>query len=147
VQTVDVMPTVLDLLGVNAPGGLQGSSLAAAMTGGRIPQRPAFAEATNYGPERKALQDGRYKYVRVFPRAEPVAREIPVAVAEEEFFDLAADPQERTNLLAGGGPPLQELRSRLAAMVELNLSLRRAAPVESLDPETLRRLRSLGYIQ
>jgi hypothetical protein len=56
---------------------------------------------------------------------------------EEVGYDLARDPGER-RAVAGTGDPWDTLRRGLAERV--------AGPAVELDPETLRRLRSLGYL-
>ncbi|HEY3174514.1 MAG TPA: sulfatase [Candidatus Polarisedimenticolia bacterium] len=147
VQTIDVMPTLLEMLGLPAPPGIQGVSFARVFRGEPIVERHAFAEATNNGPERKTLRDGRYKYIKVFPRTDRTAREIPVPIPEEEFFDLETDPEERRSIMELGGPALDELRRQLSAIVALNMSRRSQAPEQVLDEETIRRLKALGYIQ
>jgi len=147
VQIIDVMPTVLELLGVVPPEGLQGVSFAPALRGEAIAARRAFAEAINYGPERKTLFDGGLKYIKVFPRADKPAREISAPVPDEELFDLTSDPGERRSILAGGGARLDQLRKDLQALVALNTARRGAAREQQLDEETIRRLKALGYIQ
>lgn len=147
VQLIDVMPTVLEMMDVTVPSGLQGASFAAVFRGGAIAARDAFAECTNCGPERKALHEGRFKYVRTFPRAEPPSHPIPVPVPDEEFFDLAADPGERRNLLDQGGADLDRLRRHLQAIVATNSARRGAVVEQELDEETVQRLKALGYIQ
>ena len=106
-----------------------------------------FAEATNYGPERKSVREGRLKYIRRFDRADRPARELPEPVPDEELFDLAADPGERRSLAASGGADLARLRGALDALVKLNLARRVSSPESELDEETIRRLKALGYIQ
>lgn len=147
VQLIDVMPTLLEMMHLPAPTGIQGASFASVFRGEPLPGRHAFAEATNNGPERKTIRDGRYKYIRRFPREGRTAREIPVPIPEEEFFDLDADPEERASILDRGGEILAELRRQLEAIVALNTTLRSAAPEQVLDEETIRRLKALGYIQ
>ncbi|HXI02685.1 MAG TPA: sulfatase, partial [Candidatus Saccharimonadales bacterium] len=146
VEIIDVMPTLLDLLHVPVPGDLQGVSLAAALSGGAVPERDAFSEATNYGPERKAIQDGRFKYIRTYPRTEKPAREIPVPVPPEELFDLEADPGERHSLLDAAPPALARLRAEMDALVKANQARRGKASDLRLDDETLERLKALGYV-
>src|SRR6185503_13592367 len=53
VQIIDVMPTILEMIGLPAPAGMQGVSFAGVFRGQPISERRAFAEAINYGPERK----------------------------------------------------------------------------------------------
>jgi arylsulfatase A-like enzyme len=144
---VDVMPTLLELMGVRGPAGMQGVSLVPALSGRAQPGRLTFAEATNYGPERKSVRDGRYKYIKQFDRADHPARDIPEAIPAEELFDLSADPDEHHSILAEGGGNLSRLRTALDALVKLNLARRVSSPDTDLDPETIRRLKALGYIQ
>jgi arylsulfatase A-like enzyme len=147
VMLVDVMPTLLDMMGVKGPEGMQGVSLLPALSGRPQPGRMTFAEATNYGPERKSVREGRLKYIRRFDRADQPARELPEPVPDEELFDLAADPGERRSLAASGGADLVRLRGALDALVKLNLARRVSSPESELDEETIRRLKALGYIQ
>ena len=90
VRRVDLMPTVLDLLGVAAPPGISGVSLVPLMTGAeRELGLDAYSEAMyplhHYGwSELRALRSGRYKVIDA-PRP--------------ELYDLDRDPaRERTNL-------------------------------------------------
>ena len=147
VQMIDIMPTLLEMIQLPAPQGMQGVSFARAFRGEPLTERHAFAEATNNGPERKTLRGGRYKYIKRFPRADKTAREIQATIPEEEFFDLSTDPEERSSILQRGGSILDELRRQLDAIVALNRTLRSAAPEQTLDEETIRRLKALGYIQ
>jgi len=88
VSTIDVCPTLCALAGVGmeevAPW-TEGHSLlpvAAGADRGAVPME--YAAEGSYAPL-VALREGRYKYVRC-------------ALDPEQFFDLEADPHERTNL-------------------------------------------------
>jgi len=91
VSHLDVMPTLLELCGLEAPAGLDGISLAASVTGGsRPPERPVFGQYSGnpgLGDIRRAVITRRHKYV-YDPRDEP------------ELFDLEADPLEMRNIAA-----------------------------------------------
>lgn len=69
VSHIDVVPTLLDLLGIDKPAYLEGRSLAALFSGGEVPGDDAvFAEVnfhTSYEPIR-SVRTERYKYVRYF---------------------------------------------------------------------------------
>lgn len=94
VRQVDLAPTVLELLGVEAPAGLDGVSLAAALDGGPVPA-PAVAyswsTAANRGLGLRAA--GRLKYV-----LDTTAWRSPAG--PETAWDLAAEPTEGAPLLA-----------------------------------------------
>ena len=63
VQLIDLMPTLLDEMDVEAPDGLQGQSLSALLRGeaGWV-ERPAFSEAPQF-VERKSLRTGTHRLI------------------------------------------------------------------------------------
>ena len=134
VQHIDLLPTVLDLVGEPAPGGLRGRSLRPLLvddTGG-WPERRLYAEALypryHFGwSELYALTTDRLRYI-LAPR--------------EELYDLIADPGERENLAAQRARTARDLRSALD-------DLRGTGPLQApagVSDDVLRRLRSLGYL-
>jgi len=138
VTLADLMPTILDLAGVEVPEGLRGISLRGALGGESPPRRDIYFEsiagALNYGwSELQGLRDGRWKLIDA-PR-------------EAELFDLHNDPLEQDNLASIEPARFQELKR---ALEELKLPLSgstaaEAAHDEVLDPETEALLISLGY--
>ncbi len=102
VSHLDVVPTVLDLLGVTVPDGLDGTSLAGSvLRGQQIPERPVFAQYSGNpttGDTRRCVVTGRYKYV--FDPADA-----------SELYDLETDPLEMSNLAED--PDYREIRERL----------------------------------
>ncbi len=90
VRIVDVMPTVLDLLGIERPAAVQGTSLRPALDGQRQ-ELLAFSETWyprfHYGwSELQAVRDGAFKFILAPTR---------------ELYDVARDPGEVNNLAAG----------------------------------------------
>lgn len=142
VRQVDLTPTLLDLLGVPAPAGLDGVSLVPAMTRGKDLALEAFVEA--FGRVRGTPRDrragwrtSRWKYI-VAPNAPGVAAEL---------YDLAADPRERTNLAGREPARAAELRARIAA-VEATAAPGAAAEMSAAEQAAVeRRLRDLGYLE
>ena len=135
VSGVDVMPTVLDLVGLPPQPGLDGRSLARLMFDPQARlERPAYSETYfpryHYGWQQlRAMRDDRYTYV-----------EAP----EPELYDLAADAGETTNVykrFSARAEPLRLALEALARNAEAQSPERR-----SLDPETLQRLAALGYV-
>jgi arylsulfatase A-like enzyme/Tfp pilus assembly protein PilF len=127
---VDLVPTILDLLGLPDPPGIEscGRSLLAEP---RADGEPLYFEALTayfnrgWAPLYGALSDRRK------------AIDLPIP----ELYDLAADPAERDNLAAVRAPELQALLRDLPAEAR--------EPVdrdERIDPEVVERLRSLGYV-
>jgi arylsulfatase A-like enzyme len=131
---VDVLPTVLDLLGIPVPGEVQGLSHAAWLSG-RDPapvRRRVFSEKSfhdSYDPIR-AVRTGRHKYVRNFEErpllslpgdieSSPTRRGMGDAHLghrpAEELYDLDLDPLERVNLAPD--PAHRATREELAGVL------------------------------
>jgi arylsulfatase A-like enzyme/Tfp pilus assembly protein PilF len=138
VRTVDIMPTVLDLLQIPAPEALAGVSLTPLMAGDSA-EMPldGYGEAMyplhHYGwSELTAMRSDRYKLIDA-PRP--------------ELYDLAQDPRELTNIFEArrsvGDAMLRTLRDKKKAMAQTAP----AAPKnQDVDPETRARLAALGYV-
>jgi arylsulfatase A-like enzyme/Tfp pilus assembly protein PilF len=127
---IDVLPTLLDAVGVQVPAGLQGRSL--------LPDRPQPApkDVSSYFEAMSAMLNrgwaplqgvigGREKYV-----------DLPVP----ELYELAADPHEQSNLADRRTDRRRALDSRLR-------EFHAAPPGERFaeSPEVAATLRSLGY--
>ena len=106
-RTIDLLPTVLELIGIKAPQ-VQGTSLAPAFRGKEIPTAYAYAETLfpkfNMGwAELRAMRTNRWKYVRA---------------PKPELYDLAQDPaenHERDRQSRGGSAGNRESSSKRSA--------------------------------
>jgi arylsulfatase A-like enzyme/Flp pilus assembly protein TadD len=133
VRHVDVLPTVLDLLGLEVPPDLPGRSLLPLIAGQETPSPASYLESLSPSLNRgwaplRGVVDGALKYV-----------DLPLP----EVYDLAADPGERTNLAASRPQDLDRLRAVLA-----RLRAGEVAPGARVreDESALERLRALGYV-
>jgi arylsulfatase A-like enzyme/Tfp pilus assembly protein PilF len=136
VHHADVVPTILDLLDLEAPPGLDGRSLVPYLKG-EGPEAPVhYAETLSprlshgWG-ELRALYAGPWKYV-FGPRP--------------ELFDLSADPDELDDRVAEEPEVATRMQKALGDYLEARSGgepQRAAAP----DADTRRRLEALGYIQ
>jgi arylsulfatase A-like enzyme len=140
-RQVDVMPTVLDLVGLPVPDGRDGTSLLPALRDGRALGLEAFVEA--FGRVRGTDRDRRlgwrtegWKYVEA-----PHAPDVPV-----ELFDLAADPRERRNVAASEPDRVAEFRARVAGVEATAVGEGDALSAEE-EAAVEARLRDLGYIE
>ena len=149
VEHVDLVPTVLDLIGVpRGPDDVQGQSLAAALRGragtpGRDPRRTVFLQRRLYDTdvvsgfrvkgEKFAVRAGQWKYIEA---AEEQTREL---------YDLRADPGEAKDLFAAQGAVAAGLARGLAGW-RARLD-RRARARDDSSPEMQEALRALGYVQ
>jgi arylsulfatase A-like enzyme len=135
VRMVDVMPTTLALLGVEAPKIVQGTSLLPLALGERI-NLIAYSESWypryHYGwSELRAVQDGRFKYVRA-PRP--------------ELYDLERDASESHNRASVDSARLDALARALDEIEARTKSDAAAEGPRPVDPETEERLAALGYV-
>ncbi|RMH04414.1 MAG: hypothetical protein D6702_03245 [Planctomycetota bacterium] len=136
VSQVDLVPTVLELLGLPAPGGLDGRSLVGAIRAGRVPERRyAWSESSSpffqHGwAELRALRSATARYVEA-PRP--------------EFYDLTADPGEEHDLLPAAGDRAAPFRAALAALVASGVRDSRLAPADA-GGGGLEELAGLGYV-
>lgn len=136
VRSHDIVPTVLELLGLPGESGLDGRSLAPYMAGGgRLEDLDAYSESLyarhHYGwSELKALRAGRFKFIDA-PRP--------------ELYDLEQDPGEKENLFDARRPLADRLSAELLKAGAEQVT-EGAASQATVDPETRERLAALGYI-
>ena len=137
VRSVDLLPTALDLLGIVAPKGLAGVSLAPLMTGAKTTlDLEGYAEALyplhHFGwSELRAWRAGQYKVIDA-PRP--------------ELYDLGKDPYETTNLYGERRAIADGMIARLRAREKDATSRAPAQPAPDVDPEARARLAALGYV-
>ncbi|MBN1826598.1 MAG: sulfatase [Candidatus Eisenbacteria bacterium] len=142
VGLVDVMPTLLDVLGEEdgGEGDLDGESLAPLIEG-KAPDGPRyrFAESLLYGQEWKAVIGERYKF----------------SYNEEQrrmaLFDLLIDPGEKQDLAETDEEIVKEMADLLLAwfrgQLERTGGSLRGGEVVDMEEEVVEKLRSLGYIR
>ncbi len=139
-RQVDVLPTLLELLGIAIPESLQGESLVAVMRGEQSPDdgddTPVFAEASLRAVRTVALDS--------YSRGDWKLIETRVPEAHSQLFNLRDDPQERHDRFASE----PEVAARLSAELQ---RFRDALPVGRsetvpLSEAEIRELQSLGYL-
>jgi len=133
-RLVDLLPTVLDLVGLESEPGVDGRSLRPLLTGSTAAWPPAELESwepwLGYGwAPLRGLRDGRWKLI---------------AAPEPELYDLRSDPRETVNRVDGERREARRLASELEALEAAAPSAREvAAPA---DVEALAGLAALGYL-
>ena len=136
ISTVDLMPTVLDVLHLAPPAQLQGRSLlprlhGEAGTGGELYSETFLPRLHFNWSELQGLMEGKYHFIDG---------------PKPELYDLEKDPQELTNLYAEKQAVAAELRRRLAAVIHKYTARQDLAQKTGLDPQLAERLKSLGYV-
>lgn len=138
VRTIDIAPTVLDLLGIGPTGEMQGRSLRPLLEEPtRSWNEPALIESYytqfqfGWAPLRGLIADG-WKYV-----------EAPAS----ELYDLRSDPDEVTNLIRQQPEKAAELADRLHRLWgRMSADDPGRSAVGARDEEAQRKLAALGYL-
>jgi arylsulfatase A-like enzyme/Tfp pilus assembly protein PilF len=142
VSLVDLMPTVLDAVGLQVPSQVQGRSLLRDIRPDpSAPDAQANRERTLYGEtflprlhfnwsELRGSENAKYHFIDA-PRP--------------ELYDLAKDPGEVHNLFAEKKAVSEEMRAKLAGMIRDYSAGKELAEKTGLDPALMERLKALGY--
>ncbi len=150
VRGIDLMPTILDVTDISRElwPPMEGVSLVSAMTRGATDTSlVAYSESVNLMTytrpdlsERVDDKDDKL-YVLIENRNKLIYHQL--RPERSQLYDLRADPNE-TRDLASERPA--ELRALTAELLSLN-ALSDIMPGAATDPDRLRRLRSLGYVE
>jgi len=132
VSVTDIAPSVLDLLRLPLPPGLDGVTMVPALRGEQSASRPVLIENMLFAEERTGLRIGGYKYVRW-------------ANGKEEVYNLSSDPAERTDL-AGVTAVADRLRGAYARVEKSSWSAAQRTVRVAPDQRTEAALRALGYL-
>ena len=141
VELIDVMPTVLELVGLPVPDGAQGRSLRPLLDGAPWPPRPSFAETSK---ARKTANKADKGYASTVYLEERKLIQYERQRHPDEVYSLGDDPGEHNDLSAspaGAAPLLEAHRSWLE-----RIPTGRAALHGGLDAHTLEQLKGLGYV-
>jgi len=155
VQLIDVMPTVLDLLGVKIPEAAQGQSLALVARGQTFQRRwpvvtsryaHPYEENVGFIPENHvdsvALIDGTWKLIY-----RPDGKS--VGLNRAELYEHRTDRGDTKNVAAQHPQPVGRMVTEIGQWMEKQKQIRSAlghGANATLDQETLEKLRSLGYL-
>ncbi len=136
VNLIDILPTLLEMYGMNVSAEVQGKSLASMLEGKEERTERTFYVESMYGKESlgwaplTGIIDGPFKYI---------------SLPEPELYDLSTDPQEKNNLFARETNTARALDEKLKSyMLEYSAPDRDSR--RELSAEDRRRLESLGYI-
>jgi arylsulfatase A-like enzyme/Tfp pilus assembly protein PilF len=135
VSSVDIMPTVLDLVGLAPQEEIDGRSLARAIVDpeadlGRAAYSETYFPRYHFGWQHlRGLRDGSWFFVDA---------------PQPELYDLRKDEGEATNVYKANSRRAEDMRQALETLVGKGAA---AQPERrNLDPDTLQRLAALGYV-
>ena len=136
VSLVDLMPTILASLGIDAPPQVQGTNLLpllekASETRDRDLYGETFLPRIHFDwSELRGTENTKYHFIDA-PRP--------------ELYDLAKDPGETHNLFSEKKAVAEEMRAKLAGLIRQYSAEKELAQKTGLDPALMERLKSLGY--
>jgi choline-sulfatase len=135
-RLMDVLPTILDILGIDAPPSIQGASLLPRVLGReRAPELPAYIESRHLNDlfgwsPLLGIETRKWKYIRA-PRP--------------ELYDLADDPGELRNVYADHPDVVSTLDRQLVGFLSNADGGASGSESEQLDAAMIEKLASLGY--
>ena len=135
VMSIDIGPTLLDLVGIAYPDTWEGIPLFSQVADST---RLRFSEVEQEGNIVKAVNQGQWSWIEANP-GNP--RGLPVLA----LFNLSNDPNEMVNLADQNPALADEMRTKLIEMRTYALSKKGIIPQLTIDRATEERLRSLGY--
>jgi len=134
IQSIDLMPTLLEWAGIPTPPQVQGRSLLPLLRGESLRERPAFSESEWFAHQR-AVALGDHHLIG--------------ALGHDlvELYDLRQDPLESHDTSSAHPKIVQELL-RVGRQWQDSVDARGKPKIQrrSLDEETTQGLRALGYI-
>lgn len=166
VQHVDVVPTILDIVGEPADQLFDGNSLMPLINGQKPQWRTAIYCEDLHPPSitirayrKRAIRTKTHKYIQTFRDGEHLLETFLdcryCSLEQEELYDLKNDPHERKNIIASERDLADNLKCRLEKLMEsvrLRSNLlaeqdtRANSYKESEEEKVLDRLAQLGYL-
>lgn len=159
IQHTDVVPTILNVLGMKDEGLLLDGKDVDPLIHNEVDQVHAAAFLEEAATEHKrALRTNEYKYICALSEKDAMCKECGyIHGGVQELYDLNKDPEETRNIVEENPEEASKLRERLVDLVKLLQSERRMArhrkrkkaPWEySAEEEKLieKKLKELGYL-
>src|SRR5438309_2372322 len=136
VNLADLMPTVLAALNIQIPEQVQGQNLLSIMSpkkedNARSMYAETFLPRLHFNwSELRGVETENYHFIDA---------------PKPELYDLRKDPGETHNLFAEKKAVTEEMRVRLAKLIQQYTAGQELAEKTGLDPALMERLKSLGY--
>ncbi|MBN2374525.1 sulfatase [bacterium] len=151
VQLIDIVPTILDIANIQMADQFKGRSLLDLILDSNTSRDfPAYSEELclrfNKQNERESVNNDLYRMVSVIKNG----KKLICSPEREEFYDISADPCERSNLITGTCPDAEALNDLIDIFIRTNKPVynrkdRHGKDVH-LDKDTIEKLKSLGYL-
>ena len=134
---IDIVPTVCDLLGIEAPAPIEGKSLTGYFSDTPVEDEDRYMYCESLYPTKYegnsllGIVGKKWKYIQT---------------TRPELYDLEKDPGEKTNLVDTEHHRARILKDRLAQILEQSVRKEKGQEDMQLSAEALKHLNSLGYV-
>ncbi len=155
VQLIDLAPTILELIGAQPKGIIQGVSLVPLLKGSPFHRKtPVMASKfahSRAGPETMIPENRTDAYATWRDRWKLIYRDHAAAagVNEVELYDRRTDPAEKNNVAAQHPEEVKRLVAEIRQWLQAQDEVRKLlgpGDKSELDKKSIERLRSLGYL-
>lgn len=168
VRTIDIMPTVLDILNIDPQNKLEGVSLVPRFNNGKNENLVAFSEGTKYDSniniiEPRSIRTPEHKFI-YYPklgedilaylksREEQTGHSVEVYnQGDGELFNLFYDSMELNNIIKLNNALATKFKKDIESIITMNrnknITKGKAPETVKIDKATLNRLKALGYLQ
>jgi arylsulfatase A-like enzyme/Flp pilus assembly protein TadD len=135
-REIDVLPTILDVLGAKASSIVQGTSMLPALSGKPVPSTYSYEETLypkfSFGwSELRGIHTAHWMYVRA---------------PKPELYNLDQDPGELNNIIDAHPKEYRELEQQLKTLSRVGKNGSETVVANQMDEQTTRQLKSLGYV-
>ena len=125
VSTINIMPTILDIIGVSTPSNLQGKNL--------FKSRRNYVFGENHlGTQNFSIRMDHFKLI--------------YRDKKKNFYDLLKDPIESKNIYNPQNKNCEKMENILIEYIEKTKQIKTKAKTLTPTQEDIRRLKSLGYL-
>jgi len=146
VHTMDILPSLADLVGFPHNDSWRGTSLVPALTGKELAPRVLYSELLrnqyDERPQRRSVIADGWHYIKQFP-PERVAPDS----SAELLYDLSTDFGEQVDKTAASTEKLEQLRALLTNFDEIVKTGKKESVTIPLNDDALNQLKSLGYLE
>lgn len=135
-RAIDVLPTILNVMGGRASSVVQGTSMVPSFSGKQVPSTYSYEETLypkiNMGwSELRGIHTAHWMYVRA---------------PKPELYDLDQDPGELNNVIEAHPKEYRQLDAQLKSLSRLGKDGKEKVVANQMDQATMDQLKSLGYV-
>jgi arylsulfatase A-like enzyme len=147
VQSIDIVPTILEAAGVEKPEIMNGKSLLSLIRGKDVNWRDYAISEVSW-VDAKAIVTKKWKYIHHFETELVLSYLCDKYTKGRELYDLESDPKELNNIYVENKEIAGKLYNQMMSVLPKSERERvKLGETIEIDEETQEQLRSLGYLK